>query len=91
MPGARSDGGTNINTTKNELADQSDVRGCVREVTAALGDTALSQCLSASDGAATRKSRDSRDVAEYQNVESSEGACSHPESPNCDRGGDSSG
>ena len=42
MPGACSDGGTNTNTTKNELADQSDVRECVREVPAAMGDTALS-------------------------------------------------
>ena len=38
MPGARSEGGTNINTTTNELADQSDVRVCVCEVTARARD-----------------------------------------------------
>ena len=68
---------------KNELADQSDVRECVREVTAAIGDTALS----ASDGVTTGNFRESRDVTEYQNLESSKGACSHLESPNCERSG----
>ena len=64
--------------SKNELADQSDVHVCgAREVTAAIGDTDLS----ASDGVSTGKFRESGDVTEYQNVESSKarGACSYPD------------